>query len=141
MTQMNADKDIRDEQTYAIIGAAMEVHGVLGHGFLEAVYQEALALELEQRGIPFQRECPVPITYKGERLNTAYRADFLCYECVIVELKALTALSGNEEGQVIHYLKATGLKKALLINFGRPRLEYKRMVLNYPSADDVDERR
>ena len=109
MTQMNTDKnqiinlqtsrnaDKRDAQTYAIIGAAMEVHRELGHGFLEAVYQEALAMELRKREIPFQHEHPIPIAYKGERLGTPYRADFLCFETVIVELKALSALSGIEE--------------------------------------------
>ena len=123
--------DKKDKQTYSIIGAAMEVHKVLGCGFLEAVYQEALALEFKRRDIPFRRECAIPITYKGDRLETTYRADFLCFESVIVELKALTALSGVEEAQAIHYLKATGLQRALLINFGKTRLEYKRLVLGY----------
>lgn len=130
MTQMNADKERRDEQTFAIIGAAMEVHCVLGHGFLEAVYQEALALEFKRRNISFEREQIIPISYKGEKLGTPYRADFICFGSVIVELKALPALSGIEEAPVINYLKATGHKKALLINFGAPRMEYKRMVLN-----------
>lgn len=129
MTPMNAEK--RDEQTYAIIGAAMAVHGELGHGFLEAVYQEALALEFTRQSIPFKRECTIPISYRSQQLSTVYRADFVCYDAVIVELKALSALSSIEEAQVIHYLKATGLQRALLINFGAPRLEYKRLVLNY----------
>jgi GxxExxY protein len=113
------NENTKDEETYAIIGAAIEVHRELGHGFLEAVYQEALAIEFSKRKIPFKKECPVPIYYKEELLKTPYRADFLCYDTAIVETKAVAIMSGTEEAQVIHYLKGTNLKKALLINFGR----------------------
>ena len=99
-----------DERTFAIIGAALEVHRELGHGFLEPVYQEAMALEMERRGIPFRREVQLPIRYKGQQLATYYKADFICYDAVVVELKALCAVSGQEESQVINYLKATGMK-------------------------------
>jgi GxxExxY protein len=122
------DADARDPQTRAIIGAAMEVHRQLGPGFLEAVYQEALAIEFADRGIPFQREQELPINYKGRRLSCKYRADFVCYGDIIVELKALPLLTGFEEAQVIDYLKATKLKRGLLFNFGRPSLEFKRLV-------------
>jgi len=122
------DADARDPQTRAIIGAAMEVHRQLGPGFLEAVCQEALAIEFADRGIPFQREQELPINYKGRRLSCKYRADFVCYGDIIVELKALPLLTGFEEAQVIHYLKATKLKRGLLFNFGRPSLEFKRLV-------------
>ena len=121
----------RDPQTYAIIGAAMEVHRQLGCGFLEAVYQQALAKELTARGIPFEREVELIVYYKSEPLDCRYRADFICYQDVIVELKALSALTGLEESQVLNYLKATGIQRALLINFGAPSLEYKRLVFGY----------
>lgn len=121
----------RDEQTYAIIGAAMEAHKTLGHGFLEAVYQEALAAEFTQRAIPFRREAELPIRYKGIRLNTGYRADFICYEEIVVELKAMDNLTGRERAQVINYLKASGLSRALLFNFGGSSLQHERLVQDY----------
>ena len=123
----------RDPQTYAIIGAVMEVHKRLGHGFLEAVYQEAAALEFSHQNIPFQREVQLPITYRDTVLPTAYRADFICFSNVIVEFKALSRLSTTEEAQVLNYLKAMGYQRALLINFGTTRLEYKRLVWGYPN--------
>jgi len=119
----------RDSETYAIIGAAMEVHGHLGHGFLEAVYQDALAAELSLREVAFERELGIPILYKGARLPSSYRADFVCFGTIIVELKALGGLTGVEESQVINYLKATGINRGLLLNFGTRSLQYKRLVL------------
>jgi GxxExxY protein len=124
---MSADLK-NDPETYAIIGAAMEVHRELGSGFLEAVYQDALEVELKARGIEYVRECPVPVHYKGMVLNTPYRADFVCNESIIVELKAIKALTDIETAQVLHYLKATGFNRALLINFATPSLQHKRFI-------------
>jgi GxxExxY protein len=120
----------KDPRTYAIIGAAMEVHAQPGCGFLEAIYQEALELEFAQRDIPFQPQVEIPVFYKRTRLESFYKADFVCYGVVIVELKAISQLGGIEEAQVINYLKATGMKVALLLNFGARSLQYKRFVLN-----------
>ena len=106
----------------------MEVHRQLGCGYLEAVYQEALNMEFCARGLPFAREVELPVYYKGERLNTSYRADFICFDGVIVELKALTKLSPLEEAQVLNYLKTTRFKVGLLLNFGSESLEYRRFV-------------
>ena len=122
-------QDVRDPETYAIIGAAMEVHRVLGCGFLESVYQEALAVELSQRSITFRREAPLMITYKALLLSCGFRVDFICFDTILIELKALVTLSSLEEAQIINYLKASGLKKVLLINFGGQSLQYKRFVL------------
>jgi len=124
----------RDPRTFEIIGAAMEVHRQLGCGFLEAVYQEALALELAARGLPHRREVDLPVYYKGQKLNTSYRVDFLCYDSVIVELKALARMSGTEEAQILNYLKASGHQVGLLLNFGVPSLAYKRFIWNPQSS-------
>ena len=138
MTQINANLKERDSQTYAIIGAAMAVHSELGNGFLEAVYQAALEKEFQKRGIRYEREKQLPVYYSGEVI-AEYRADFLCFDEVIVELKALSTLSGNEEAQVINYLKASGLHRGLLVNFGTRSLQHKRLVFNLrESAQSAD---
>ena len=108
----------------------MEVHKELGHGFLEAVYQEALGREFDLQRIPFAAQPVIRIFYKGQVMDKTYQPDFLCYGEVIVEIKAISVLSGSEEAQVINYLKATGLKVGLLLNFGARSLEYKRLVYN-----------
>ena len=118
------------EEVYTIVGAAIEVHKELGPGFLEAVYQEAMEHELGHRGIAFTSQEPLKIKYKGQELASHYYADLLCFGQIIVELKALNRLSGQEEAQVLNYLKATGLKVGLLVNFGsHGRLEWKRLVM------------
>jgi len=117
-----------DPETYAIIGAAMEVHKELGPGFLERVYQEALAIEFKSRNIPFILEHNLPVFFKGQQLDTEYRVDFFCYETMPVEIKAIEALTGKETSQEINYLKASKQKKGLLLNFGSQSLQYKRFI-------------
>jgi len=107
----------------------MAVHRELGQGFLEPVYQEALSIEFEHQGIPFVREQELSIKYRGVELNNLYKADFVCYNSIIVELKALSDLNNDHVAQLINYLKATNLKVGLLINFGESSLKYKRLVL------------
>lgn len=119
---------IKDEQTQAIIGAARQVHRELGYGFLEHVYQCALAVEFEKQGIPFHREVELPVYNSGEKLDCGYRVDLICFNDIIVELKALVRLTGIEDSQVINYLKASSIQRALLINFGGKSLEFKRFV-------------
>jgi len=115
-------------ECYKIIGAAMEVHRELGSGFLEPVYQESLQLEFRLQNIPHRREEPLNINYKQFELSKRYIADFICYDCIIVELKALSDLLPVHTAQTLNYLKTTGFKVALLINFGTSSLQYKRLI-------------
>lgn len=139
MTQI-APIQTRDPRTHTIIGAAMEVHRQLGCGFREAVYQDALTREFMIRSVPFQREAEWPVFYKGEQLRCSYRADFICFETIVVEVKALSRLSRAEESQIINYLKATGLETGLLLNFGASSLEYRRFAFSesQKSAQSAD---
>ena len=117
------------EQSYAINGAAMQVYNTLGHGFLEAVYQEALEIEFQERSIPYEREKELKIYYNGKELKQTYKADFVCYGNIIVELKAVANLDDAHRSQVYNYLKATGYKLGLLYNFGNYEgLEWERKV-------------
>jgi len=125
---MNKEFVFKDE-TFAIIGACYEVHSTLGVGFLEAVYAEALSLEFREKNIPFEKEKELRITYKDKILEKKYIADFVCYSSVVIELKALSTLTSQHESQLINYLKATGIRVGLLINFGESSLKYKRLVL------------
>jgi GxxExxY protein len=118
------------EEVYRIIGAAIEVHKELGSGFLEPVYQEALEIELANQQAPYSSQTPLKITYKGKQLKKEYVADLICFGGIIIELKALKKLSGVERSQIINYLKATGMKVGLLINFGSTgKLEWEKFVM------------
>jgi GxxExxY protein len=116
----------KDPQTYEIIGAAMEAHRELGDGFLEAVYQAALVIEFTRRRIPFRTEVELPIEYKGMRLSCDYRGDFVCFDNVVVEIKATSV--PPDQAQLLNQLKATKYRCGILINFGGSSLESKRMV-------------
>jgi GxxExxY protein len=114
---------IRDPQTYAIIGAAMEVHAHLGCGFLEIVYRDALEIELLSRNIPCPREIEISVFYQGQKLQHEYRADFICFNEIIVEIKAIKTINPIERAQLLNYLKATGYHSGLLLNFDATSLE------------------
>ena len=118
------------EEVYRIVGAAIEVHRELGSGFLEPVYQEAMAIELASGSIPFDTQRTLQILYKGQPLKKEYVPDFVCYQQIIVELKALDCLTSRDEAQVLNYLKATKFRVAVLLNFGsHGKLEWKRLVM------------
>ena len=116
----------------------MEVHKDKGFGFLEAVYQECMEMELAAQGIPAVPLQEIPIFYKGRKLKKTYIADFVAYGKIIVELKALDKLTSREEAQVLNYLKASGFEIGILINFGGPSLEFKRIVRTERGAEPVD---
>ena len=121
---------IYKEESYKIIGTCMEVYNEKGFGFHEAVYQECMELELGFQNIPFQPQKELGLEYKGHPLKQKYIPDLICFEKVVVELKAVSALTDEHRGQVLNYLRATGMKLGILINFGNPKkLEYERIVL------------
>ncbi|MHB8861493.1 MAG: GxxExxY protein [Pirellulaceae bacterium] len=117
------------EESYRIVGACFEVYNELGSGFLEAVYQETLAMEFHARGIPFAAKRALGLYYKGQRLESTYMPDFICHESIIVEIKSASSIADRHRAQVHNYLKATGHRLGLLVNFGSdPKLEYERIV-------------
>jgi len=121
---------IYEDETYAIKGAVFEVYKTMGAGFLEAVYQESLEEELRERGIPFTPQAEIKIEYKGKVLRQFYKADIICYDKIIVELKAVSSLFPEHSAQLFNYLKATNMKLGLLVNFGHyPGVEVKRIAL------------
>ncbi len=124
------DTIIYKEESYAIQGAVFDVYREMGCGFLEAVYQECLEKELFARNIPFIAQPELKLWYKGERLNQRYKPDIICYDKIIVELKAVKQIAPEHEAQLINYLKATEMKLGLLINFGTyPKVMIKRLAL------------
>lgn len=127
----SVDKNlVYEKETYAIRGAIFEVYREMGCGFLEAVYQECLEKEFTRRGIPFTAQKELGLVYKGEPLKQTYKPDFICHGAIIVELKALSATTNEHKAQVLNYLKATGLKLGLLVNFGsHPKATIERLVL------------
>ena len=127
-------QEFDDPQTYKIIGAAMAVHRELGCGFLEAVSREAFAVELQERSIPFLREARLPVRYRDRVLPLSYTVDFICYDEILVELKALHAIGPIEVAQVINYLRIARRSRGLLLNFGGISLQHRRLVLDL--ADD-----
>jgi len=136
-----------EDESYKIIGAAIEVFHELGSGFLEAVYQESLETEFNLRNIPYKREVPLNIYYKRNLLSKFYVADFICYDKIILEIKAVSMLTNQHQAQLLNYLKATGFHLGFLFNFCGEKMEYKRLVRESPrlsavnlTADDADER-
>lgn len=125
------------EESYAIVGAAMEVHSSLGCGFLESVYQEALEWELSERRIPFAAQVPISVSYKDRLLRKQFVADFLCFDQIIIEIKAPSQLTRSDIAQPLHYLKATGLALAMLMNFGAESFEWKRVVGRIPATQEA----
>jgi GxxExxY protein len=120
---------IYKDEAYAVIGACFEVYNELGCGFLEAVYQECLEMELTLRGIPFRPQAALGLTYKGRPLKQRYQPDFICYEKMILEIKSASGLDDAHRSQVHNYLKATGHRLGMLVNFGHhQKLEYERIV-------------
>ena len=116
------------EETYKIIGAAMKVHSTLGCGFTEKVYQDALEVELQKQGIPYLREPRLHVSYEGIILATTFEPDFVCYEKIILELKAVRDIEDMHRAQVMNYAKVGGFKVALLLNFGDVLLQHERFA-------------
>ena len=120
---------IYKDEAFKIMGACFEVYKGKGCGFLEPVYQECLEIELELQGMPFVLQKSLKLEYKGRSLRQTYTPDFICYEKIILEIKAVTQLADEYRAQVINYLNATGYKLGLLVNFGHyPKLEWERLV-------------
>ena len=130
---------LHKDEAFKIVGACMAVHNELGSAFLEPVYQEALAIEFEKRGVPFKKEHRLEIFYKENKLEKKYYADFLCYDQIVVELKACSGLNEQHMAQALNYLSALRLKLALLVNFGQTRLQWCRVVLERAAQNSISD--
>ncbi len=130
MTEDCAAYTRESQLIYNIVGAAMEVHNQLGKGFLEEVYQEAMEMELTERGIPFNAQVKIPVFYKGRRMNKFYIADLVCYNEIVVELKAVSNLNSSHVAQTVNYLKSLQLTDGVVINFGSNKLERRHCVFS-----------
>ena len=123
-----ANKILYKEESFAIIGACMKVHRSLGAGFLEAVYEEALEREFQNLKIPFERQVKLDLYYDNKKLTKQYRADFICHNEIIIEIKAVALIPTAFYAQLQNYLKCTNIELGMLINFGTSSLTYKRMI-------------
>jgi len=132
--RMTTNKILYKDESFKIIGACMKVHNELGTGFLEAVYEEALEIEFHKQQIPYQKQVRLHLNYEGQQLKKMYRADFICYDKIILELKVVQNVPIVFYKQLKNYLKATNLELGILINFGESSLTYKR-ILNNPHSD------
>jgi len=133
------DKFLYSDETFKLIGLCMQVHRELGCGFLEPVYQEAFEILLKREQIPYEREKLLPIYFLGERLQKEYYADFVCYGKVILEFKAVSALTAAHEAQLMNYMKAAGIEVGLLCNFAQTSFTYRRFVRSAESAKSAGE--
>jgi len=124
------DDFLYKEEGFNIIGCFFAVYNALGPGFLESVYQEALSIEFKKKNIPFVREPKIEVYYHDEKLNKFFKADFVCYNDIIVETKAQKFVTKSDTDQVLNYLKATKCKLAYLVNFGGDKIYYKRFINN-----------
>lgn len=129
---------LHKQLSFAVIGAAMEVHSILGSGFLEAVYQAALEKELTLRNIPFDSQVRLPVSYKNEIIGE-YKADLVVDNKIIVEIKSISRMNSTHDAQAIHYLTATGMELAILINFSLGSLDYRRVVKTNKKSAPISE--
>ena len=126
------------DKMYKIIGAAMDVYNELGYGLSEPIYQECLSIVCTEKGIPWEREKPLKMSFHGQELKKTYIADFVCYDDLIVELKAVSELTNDHRGQLFNYLRITNSDAGILINFGQSRMLVCERYIYNPSSDKYE---